>query len=283
MVNLNICNQKAKKNIDSKRDFTISNKQNDELQTFYKKQASIYDTVRSSILDSFDEKIALLKKVGNLSNESKVVEIGVGTGKYLSKIVKDTGCYGVGIDINIGMLLIANGTKRCKVTYIQSDAERLPLKPGTLDVAFAVNSIHQIKNLKTAFLEFFKILKPGGKLLIIMPEIYKLQDFLLYKACPFLFDFEKGRMPTRDLLELYGIYAGFTNLKYIAPPQNNNTIPLEQFLFCIKHKFLTCLALLNTREIEDVLRRVKSLAVLNGISQVYPYEYMIVIFEKQEE
>ena len=252
-----------------------------ELNGFYKKHAHIYDSVRSPIIDSFEEKIEILKKKGRITQKARIVEIGVGTGKYLKKIVKDTRCEGIGIDISYEMLLAAQKTKSEKINYIKADAIKIPLPSNYCDLVYAVNTVHQIADKYALFCESFRILKEEGKIIIISPDINRLRDFLLYKVCPFLFKFEKERLPNMSELVKYGVKSGFTLLEHFLSPMNDNSIPLEDFLFCIEHRFLSCLSSLSNEKIKEVIQKIKSFSACNNITKVFPYSYITVVFEKK--
>jgi len=254
-----------------------------DILKFYQTQAFIYDKVRSPIIDSFEEKIELVKKEGKIAKESKVVEIGVGTGKYLSRIVKDTGCKGIGIDISSEMLSIAEQKNLHNITYIQADAAMMPLESNYCDIVYAVNSIHQVQDIDALFREVFRVLKIGGRFLVTTPDISRLNEFLLYRACQFLLKNEKKRMPTQELLKKYGRRSGFVIENYFVSSANGKTISLEQFLFLIKHRFLTCLASLRDDELEEVIHIMKSFSEVHDISRIPPYIYILIIFLKGGE
>lgn len=254
-----------------------------QLNKFYQMEAHIYNDVRHPVIDSFEEKIEFLKKIGKITLKSKIAEIGVGTGKYLNRIVTDTGSKGIGFDISFEMLNIAKRNSCNNVHFVCSDAIMMPVKSNYYDMVYAVNSIHQIEDVQSLFRESYRVLKSNGKFLIITPNIKRLKEFLLYKAYPSLYEFERERMPTLKLLKIYGEKVCFTIMGKIVPNPNGSYIHLNQFLYCLNHRFLSCLALLSDDELKEVIREVESFAIKNNIQEVSPYTYMIVVFLKESK
>jgi SAM-dependent methyltransferase len=57
------------------------------------------------------------------------------------------------------------------ITVTQEFSEHLPFDDGQFDVAFARAVLHHTRNLHTACREFFRVLKPGGRLIAIREHV----------------------------------------------------------------------------------------------------------------
>ena len=77
-----------------------------------------------------------------------------------------------------------------RITYIQGDAEHLPLADGTVDGAMVGFGIRNLTHMETGFEEMFRVLKPGGKLMClefsqpVTPWFRSLYDFYSFYLMP---------------------------------------------------------------------------------------------------
>jgi ubiquinone/menaquinone biosynthesis C-methylase UbiE len=110
-----------------------------------------------------------------------VLEVGCGTGLLLSRLNarKKVGC-----DLS-GRLL--SQLKKRDFQVIQADAERLPLGDSRFDVVYSVNLLEHVPHPEKAVSESVRVLKKGGRLVIITPNgdwglMLELADMLRLKA-----------------------------------------------------------------------------------------------------
>jgi ubiquinone/menaquinone biosynthesis C-methylase UbiE len=101
----------------------------------------------------------------------RVLDIGCGTGVFASKICEAMpGAQVWGIDLVRGML--DKGHERWRrhsdgVIPIQGDSERLPFGWATFDVVTCANSFHHYPHQDRAVEEMRRVLKPGGRLMLV--------------------------------------------------------------------------------------------------------------------
>jgi 2-polyprenyl-3-methyl-5-hydroxy-6-metoxy-1,4-benzoquinol methylase len=101
----------------------------------------------------------------------KYVDIGCGDGSYTLIISKKLQCRDVyGVDIDEDRILLAS--KRGIIT-IKADLskERLPLAENSIDIVTALEVIEHLVNPDNMLQETYKILKPGGYLIITTPNL----------------------------------------------------------------------------------------------------------------
>ena len=113
-----------------------------------------------------------LISLGRLHDESRVLEIGCGTGNYIKAIAATTGAICTGIDPSREMLRIAQSNHGlpknrrdsggADVTFIKGSAEEMPLADRQCDLAFSVDVIHHVQVRRAAARELFRVLKPGS-------------------------------------------------------------------------------------------------------------------------
>ncbi|KEQ17607.1 methyltransferase domain-containing protein [Endozoicomonas numazuensis] len=107
----------------------------------------------------------------DLKRGESVLDIGCGPGLLVSEMAKQTGSGGLitGVDPSKPMLTMAE--KLCRdqnnTHFQQADAETLPFENASFDVAVSIQVLEYVSNVDQALLEIHRVLKPGGRALII--------------------------------------------------------------------------------------------------------------------
>lgn len=104
-----------------------------------------------------------------LSKNSRILEVGVGTGRLTNEVAR-RGYNILGLDYSYGMLSKAfnvyNYGDLSKVEFLQGNIESLPIKNSSFDVIICLGVITYIKSDEKAFHELARLLKPGGTLIL---------------------------------------------------------------------------------------------------------------------
>jgi ubiquinone/menaquinone biosynthesis C-methylase UbiE len=111
---------------------------------------------------------AFLKKL-DLKPDCLLLDVGGGTGRIaiaLRQMVREV----IVVDISLGMLGYA-ASKGLITTC--SPGEHLPFPSETFDRIIMVDALHHIIAQQRAVLELWRVLIPGGKIVIIEPNIRK--------------------------------------------------------------------------------------------------------------
>ena len=99
----------------------------------------------------------------------RAIEIGAGTGYFglnllRSGVISDLTC----TDISVGMVAALNGNaERLGLTTIRAtraDAESLPFPSESFDLVLGHAVLHHLPDLRRAFGEFHRVLRPGGRI-----------------------------------------------------------------------------------------------------------------------
>jgi len=93
-----------------------------------------------------------------LPNPGRGLEIGVGSGLFAAPLG-----IRIGVEPSIAM---AERAKERGITVVKGVAEALPFKDNEFDTALMVTTVCFLDDLDLAFLEAFRVLKPGGAFII---------------------------------------------------------------------------------------------------------------------
>lgn len=100
----------------------------------------------------------------------RVLEIGGGLGTDSAQFALH-GATVTDIDLSAGHLALAKENFRLRKlsgTFMHHDAERLPFKTNTFNLVYSNGVIHHTPNSTRVIREIFRVLKPGGKAIIMV-------------------------------------------------------------------------------------------------------------------
>ena len=133
----------------------------------------------------FDQGNAVLNKLMRdaleLQESDRVLEIGFGTGKFLKETAEllNNGCI-EGIDVSSTMVEMAKRRNRKfiakgRVIIQQGDFEKSAYHDAGYDKVCSANTIYFWSNLDDCVRKIFRILKPGGKVILAFEDIAQLE------------------------------------------------------------------------------------------------------------
>ncbi len=111
-----------------------------------------------------------------------VLEIGVGMGADYLEWLKG-GAHAVGVDLSKAS--IENAKRRCLDGGYQpdlrvADAESLPFPPDFFDLVYSYGAIHHSPNTEQCAREAYRVLKPGGRLRVMIYQHPSITGFMLW-------------------------------------------------------------------------------------------------------
>ncbi len=131
----------------------------------FDRAADYYDATRGFPPGAEERVAALLAEAGSLGPDSRVLEIGIGTGRIALPLAARVGGI-VGVDLSAPMLaqlLAKRGDRR--VAVLRADASRLPFPDARFDAVVGVHVFHLIPRWREVLAEIARVLRPNGLLL----------------------------------------------------------------------------------------------------------------------
>ncbi len=199
----------------------------------------------------------LLIEVGKITHNTHALEVGCGTGLFTGKILETTKCNIIAIDVSHDLLKIAT-QKHPSVDFRIGDAMSLTFPENTFDVVYGSSVLHHL-DMEKAYKEFFRVLKPGGRIAFAEPNMINPQIFI-QKNVPFIKKY-LGDSPDETAIIRWKTEKELKNIGYAKV-----VISPYDFLHPIVPEFLTSFveAIGNVLEKIPVLKEIAGSVVISA-------------------
>lgn len=91
-----------------------------------------------------------------------VVDLACGTGRWLARLLRSVPRSGVGIDLSLPMLGVANAKSGLRGRLARADCLALPLRSGIADLVICSFAVRHIAELQEFARELARVMKPGA-------------------------------------------------------------------------------------------------------------------------
>lgn len=140
-----------------------------------------YDQIRPDHLNRYE---FACDSLGKLNHQKQVLDLACGIGYGSLMLAEKTGAQVTGVDIDGAAIEHAEQHfANAQTQFICENAKLLSLKPATQDAIVSFETIEHIDFDKQLLATFFKLLKPGGKLICSTPN----QDVMPFDKAKFRF------------------------------------------------------------------------------------------------
>lgn len=159
--------------------------------------------------------IKLLKEI----QPKQILDIATGTGDFAIEALKLNPDHVIGVDISEGMLNV--GREKLKkrklddrITLTSGDSENLPFEDNKFDAIIVAFGVRNFENLEKGLSEMFRVLRPGGKVVVL--EFSKPKSFPFKQLYNFYF---------KNILPTLGKTISKDNAAYTYLPESVKSFP----------------------------------------------------------
>lgn len=160
-----------------------------QVEQMFDNISSNYDLLNRILSMGID--VSWRKKVVKSVQKAKpstILDIATGTGDLAIAMAKATDAKITGFDLSAGMLEV--GRKKVseqnlanRIEMIQGDAENMPFADHSFDVITVAFGVRNFENLSKGLDEIYRVLKPGGKFIILefsQPESFPMKQLYAF-------------------------------------------------------------------------------------------------------
>ncbi len=150
------------------------------------------------------------------SSDRRVLDVGCGTGQFAAQVLdRFPGTDVWGLDLSAGMLDRARARDLAtadRLHLVQGDSERLPFADDSFDVVTCAHSFHHYPRQDRVVAEMHRVLRPGGRLLIIDGDRDRWWGHLIFEVLVVLVEGAVRHLTSRAFRELYRAH-GFERVR----------------------------------------------------------------------
>jgi arsenite methyltransferase len=116
----------------------------------------------------------------NIPPGGTALDVGSGPGNVTASLARAAGPGGVALGVDISEPMLARAVRAessSQVGFLRADAQRLPLRDNTVDAVVSTAVLQLIPNPAAALAEMARVLRPGGRLAIMVPTVGRAARF----------------------------------------------------------------------------------------------------------
>ena len=218
----------------------------------YDKASETYDNTRSgdqTLLDRFAAHVTL-------TEESRVLDFGCGTGNYLVQLRARFGCACYGVEPSAGMRAAA-AAKDESFVLAEGDHENIPFESGSFDFVYMTDVIHHVPDLGKMFTELARVLAPTGRLCVVTESYPQIEARFYNQYFPSLVAVETGRYPSIASIIAAAATGGLHFQGRETLPQPERIVD-DAFLTNVREKNYSMFRLLSDAELSAGLAALEA-------------------------
>ena len=208
-----------------------------------------------------------------------VVEVGCGTGRFLSLVRALSRAAICGIDVSEAMLGVAARRAIPRAHLVRASAEALPLRDGVAHVALLLFVYHHVGDKPAALRELARVLGPGGRLVVGAPTRENLDSYPWMRFFPRARSLDWERMPARSSVIETGRQAGLA-LEHLSTMEQPTAPSWPAYAKRIAMRGISTLRLLSDREFETGLAALTRCSAARDPSDPVNEELDLFVFRR---
>jgi ubiquinone/menaquinone biosynthesis C-methylase UbiE len=189
-----------------------------------------------------------------------ILDLGSGSGSYTRLFAELFDARVVGVEPSARMRSVAADVHpHPRVTYVEGSAEQIPLPAGTFDLALLSYVIHHVRRRERCARELFRVLRPGGVVLVrtTLRESLSRMPFLEFFPAARVID--ERRMPSSSEVVDMFVVNSFEHI--VSEMIEQETTPsFRAYYERIKLRAISTLELISDAEFEEGVARMRSRA-----------------------
>lgn len=194
-----------------------------------------------------------LVEAGGLGPDSKVLDVGCGTGNYAVALQGTIHCSCWGLDPSEQMLAKARERTR-DIHFKAGRAEQLDYPSEFFDLVFSVDVIHHVIDRPAFFREAYRVLKNGGKVCTVTDS----EDIIrrrrpLSNYFPETVEIELQRYPPITDLRAMMVSTGFVDLQEVLAEREYELLDIQKY----RDKAFSSLHLISPEAFERGIQRME--------------------------
>ena len=133
------------------------------------------------------------------------LDVGAGPGSITATLARAAGPDGLALGVDVSEPMLARAVRAAagpQVGFLRADAQRLPFRDQSFDVAVSIAVLQLIPDPAAALSEIARVLKPGARLAVMVPTVRPVLD--LWRALPTGGAHIFGEDEVGDLVESHG-------------------------------------------------------------------------------
>lgn len=219
----------------------------------YNKISKKYDDVRSADL----KLINLFSEEVEISEKSKILDFGCGTGNYADKLQRVTGAKIYGVEPSDGMRDKASA-KNSSIKFCKGNHEKIPFENDFFDFIYMSDVIHHVPDIGIMFNELKRVLKVYGKICIATQSHKQIDKRFYVKYFPSTAKVDKERYPDIEEIILAGQKNGLEYIKSVIYRDDELVKVGEEFVKLVEKKGYSMFHLIDDDEYVQGLKQLKT-------------------------
>ena len=222
--------------------------------------------------------VPILADAARIGPGARVLDVGCGTGGFARAIAAGSSARVTGLDSSARFVEFAR-SRPGSVEWVVGDGEELPFADTSFDRVLLSLVLHQLARPGAAVAEAFRVLVPGGAVLVrtIAPEdaVRRIPE----RYIPAMAAADAARMPSLAQVEAWLEGASFERLD-TRRVLRNAVLNLADEERRVRVEVASRYAFVTADELEDGLRRMRADAEAHGDAWVDPRPTHVVVASK---